>query len=355
MTIEAGRDESEVSAEWLDEILRGAGALATERVSAVRSTQIGMEIGFLSRTLRVELEYDGQCDGVPRSVIVKQEPAPGPYLTAERNLSAFEREIRFYREIAPRVGLRLPRVYHADAGASGAVLVMEDLSGLRSVDQVRGLQQSEVMQTVREVAKLHATFWGVTDHPSVAWIPAYEHFWEEDLAEHWPAFADEYGLRIGPEGRLLGERVVADFDRLSQAIRARPATVIHGDLRADNLLFGSNGAYLLDWQLATRSLATIDVARLLGGSEPTVERRGRQLEIVAGWHEALRDAGVKNYDLEEAIADYRRAVLYCLLIPIRSFSFVGADSGRRTARLVDAQAERFFASAVEMNAGAALG
>jgi Ser/Thr protein kinase RdoA (MazF antagonist) len=287
-------------------------------------------------------------------VIVKQEPAPGPYLEAERNLSAFEREIRFYREIAPRVPLRVPRIYRAEVGPSGAVLVMEDLSRLRSVDQVRGLHQSEAMQTVREVAKLHATFWGRVDEPSVAWVPAYEHFWEEDLAAHWPAFADEYGLRIGPEGVRLGERVVAEYDRLSQAIRARPATVIHGDLRADNLLFGAEGAYLLDWQLATRSLAAIDVARLLGGSEPILERRGRQIEVVAAWHEALREAGVQGYGLEEAIEDFRRAVLHCLLIPIRSFSFVGVNTGRRTARLVDAQAERFFASAVEMKAGEAL-
>jgi thiamine kinase-like enzyme len=354
MAIEARCDEDEVSADWLAEVLRDAGALAAQRVSVVRSTQIGMEIGFLSRTLRVELEYDGPSEGAPRSLIVKQEPAPGPYLAAERNLSAFEREIRFYREIAPRVALRLPRIYHAEVGPSGAVLVMEDLSRLRFVDQVRGLHQGEVMQALREVAKLHAVFWDAVDQPSVAWMPAYEHFWEEDLAEHWPAFADEYGLRIGPEGMRLGERVVGEFDRLAQAIRARPATVIHGDLRADNLLFGADGAYLLDWQLATRSIATIDVARLLGGSEPTLERRGRQLEVVAGWHDALREAGVQDYGLEEATCDFRRAVLYCLLIPIRSFSFVGANSGRRTARLVDAQAERFFASAVEMNAGVAL-
>ena len=108
---------------------------------------------------------------------------------------------------------------------------------------------------------------------------------------------------------------------------------------------------LLDWQLANRSLGTIDVARLLGGSEPAAERRGHQVEVCAAWHEALVAGGVRDYDFAAALDDFRLAVLYCLFIPVKGFYLAGAEPGVRTGRLLDAMAERFYASALEIDAG----
>ena len=56
---------------------------------------------------------------------------------------------------------------------------------------------------------------------------------------------------------------VARNDAIEAALRQRPWTLVHGDLRADNLLFGGPAddpvATILDWQTVTRSLAAIDV------------------------------------------------------------------------------------------------
>ena len=339
---------------WLDTVLRAAGVALPARVASLAATTIGVEIGFLSRTARVALTYDGERGAAPSAVVVKLEPSAGVYRSAERDIRAFEREIRFYRDIAPRVPLRLPRIFHAALTAEASVLVMEDLSHLRAVDQLHGLRQSEVVATVREVAKLHAAFWGRAADPALAWMPAYDHFWQDGFAATWPAFVQAYELRIGRDGVQLGERIGAQLDRLLARVRARTATIIHADLRADNLLFATDGAVILDWQLATRSMAAIDVAQLLGSSEPPPERRGHQLEVFAAWHEALLSAGVREYDLDQALADVRLAVLYTLLIPIRSFGLVGPGSGGRTGRLVDCQAERIFAAALELDAASAL-
>jgi len=54
-------------------------------------------------------------DGAPASLVAKLEPAAGAFREAERRFGAFDREIRFYREVAGRVPLRLPRIYYADA------------------------------------------------------------------------------------------------------------------------------------------------------------------------------------------------------------------------------------------------
>jgi tRNA A-37 threonylcarbamoyl transferase component Bud32 len=344
----------DIDAEWIDAILREAGVAMDGRVAAIEPTRIGVEIGFLSQTFRVAVTYEGGTARAPGSLVVKLEPTAAVFRDAERGIKAFEREIRFYQEIAPRVTLRLPRVFHAAVSPQSSLLVMEDLSALRHVDQIHGLRQAEVMGTVRQIAKLHAAFWGHTDEPTLRWIPAYDHFWEDGFAKTWPTFAEAYELRIGPEGVRLGERIAAQIDALMDRLRSRTATVIHADLRADNLLFAADDAVILDWQLVTRSLAAIDVARVLAGSEPPAERRGHQFEIFATWHEALLAAGVDDYPLEQALDDFRLALLYTLLIPIRSFGLVGPDAGSRTLRLVDCQADRIFAAAVELDAGRAL-
>jgi hypothetical protein len=61
-----------------------------------------------------------------------------------------------------------------------------------------------------------------------------------------------------------------------------------------------------------------------------------------------------DYRFEEALGDFRLAVLYSLLIPIRSFGLVGPGAGGRTGRLVDCIADRIFASALELDAATAL-
>jgi hypothetical protein len=43
-------------------------------------------------------------------------------------LDMFRCEVRFYREIAPVVGVRVPACYQAEETAEGTLLVLEDLS-----------------------------------------------------------------------------------------------------------------------------------------------------------------------------------------------------------------------------------
>ena len=65
---------------------------------------------------------------------------------------SFEREIAFYKELAPKVAARLPKVIAA-GDAEDPWLLMEDLTHLRAGDQVRGLPQCEVRSVVRQIAK----------------------------------------------------------------------------------------------------------------------------------------------------------------------------------------------------------
>ena len=110
----------EITARWVDEALRAGGAADLPEVSAVRTQVIGNEKGFLSQTMRIEIDYTGSGRGAPTSLVVKIEPELASLLEAERGSKAFDREIRFYREVACRVPLRVPRIYYADASDASA-------------------------------------------------------------------------------------------------------------------------------------------------------------------------------------------------------------------------------------------
>src|SRR5215469_8059257 len=60
-------------------------------------------------------------------VHVKRRARPDPGSISEA-LDSFRAEVRFYREIAPVVGVRVPACYQAEVTDEGTMLVLEDLS-----------------------------------------------------------------------------------------------------------------------------------------------------------------------------------------------------------------------------------
>jgi hypothetical protein len=61
---------------------------------------------------------------------VKRRGVPPPGSIPEA-LGMFRAEVRFYQEIAPVVGVRVPLCHRAEAGDDGTLLVLEDLSSWR--------------------------------------------------------------------------------------------------------------------------------------------------------------------------------------------------------------------------------
>lgn len=349
---------AEITPAWIEDALRSARAIAAERVATIDVRPIGEGQGFLSSMACVGIIYDRSTTGGPSSVVVKLEPTAGAFRDTERETRAFAREVDFYRDVAPGIDVRVPRVCYAVANDSGMALVMEDLSRLQGGDQLRGMQHDEVLITVRAIARLHATFWESDRLAALDWLPDHDQMWREGFEEHWPAFAAEYGVRLGRDALHLGERVRANIEWIKQRIAQRPSTLIHADLRADNLLFGEphspDAVVVLDWQLATRSMAAIDPTRLLGGSEPASQRLGHHLEVFTAWHEALLTHGVTGYEFDEALADFRLGALYNLMVPVKAHSLIAGSTGLRGWRLLDTIVERVYVSALELDAGSLL-
>ncbi|MEM6464190.1 MAG: oxidoreductase family protein [Pseudomonadota bacterium] len=319
---------------------------------------IGDERGFLSQTLRVETVRPEPSQHLPESFVVKIRPDNEQSREAEASINGFVREVRFYCDIAGDTDTRLTKVYFADADPDSAALVMEDLSHFKGGDQLVGLSHEQVRRVIEAVAPIHAAFWNSPRLNDFTWAPTVDHFNLDSFADAWPEFVDTYGLRIGPQGREIGDYLAKHIDQLEARVASRPRSIVHGDLRADNILFGegenTGDVIVLDWQLIMRNMAALDLARLYGGSEPIMERASRHRETVALWHDALMRSGVRDYSEADAWADFQLAMLHCTSIPVKVHALFSKTPFKRGAQLRDAMAERFFSCAAEVDALASL-
>src|SRR5215813_1771821 len=150
-----------ISAPWLTDVLRGAGILRRATFRAVDVHAIGEGLGFLSGRARVTISYDQTEEGAPASVVVKLPASIKECIAFAESTHAYEREIRFYREVAPRTPIRVPRMFATimEPADDVFVLVMEDLKGLTVGDQVIGMSRAQVLAAVRTIAPLHALWW----------------------------------------------------------------------------------------------------------------------------------------------------------------------------------------------------
>lgn len=285
-----------LDAAWLEDALRGGPALPAARVRRISTEIIGVGFGLDGTSARVTL--DG--DGVPATLVVK-------WCSAE-NAS---REERFYRQVAPRLELRLASLLGArvDAKSARGVLVLSDVAPARQGDTVVGATEAESDALTDLMARLHAPFWGGSGLPELAPIPRYAGDGPGQaarIAEVLPRFLAEWAGRLPPEALALAaelpERVSAAIGWLAQS----PPTLVHADLHLDNVLFLEDGTpVVLDWPSACRGPAALDFARLLVEGMTSAARRARQERLMRRYLDALAARGV-HCELERMRVDVAR-------------------------------------------------
>lgn len=360
MTLPIPARIEDVTAAWLTEALRSTGLLGEGVVKAIDSRIIGVAVGFLDGLARIRLTYDGPADDAPASVIVKCPAGTAANRDVGTAIHAYEREIRFYREIAPRSPIRLARCYYTaiDLAADRYILVLEDLSNLRAGDQVAGLHTAEVYSAANTIGKFHAYWWESPDFDGdLAWLPRLSLDLAADYRRCWPQFVQLFKPTLTPAQLEIGERVGRAFEWLQEALQRQPRTIVHGDFRADNMLLDDSGRpdsiVVLDWQIGTQGMAAYDLARMVCGSMEPAERAGHEMEILRQWHNALLEGGVRGYSFEQAVEDYKVGSLYALFIPVIFHDLIEAG-GDRGMQLAHAMRRRFFAAVVDQDAGSVL-
>lgn len=198
-------------------------------------------------------------------------------------LGMFTGEVRFYREIAPSLGVRVPACYTAEEGADGTLLVLEDLSAWTP--------GADPVAAARVLSGMHHRWAGAgpVRWPWLRPVGAAIDLVEELYRRTWPRLAVRGDLprSVAAFGAALVGRVT-DAER--EILAAGPLTIIHGDAQAQNMRTGPRGEVaLLDWEDVSAAPGLLDLAWLLTSStEPE-----RWDEVIAaygppeGLHHAL--------------------------------------------------------------------
>ena len=164
----------------------------------------------------------------------------------------------FYDELAPATPVRVPRVYASwyDADSAEFLVVQEAIDNDPTVDQMSGIAVDQAELVLLETARLHATWW---DHPRLAtldWLPRLDGPARRDnlatiTRTGWEALCDLLGDALTPRRARPRRGTARPRGRGAGANgRSSASTLIHSDLRADNLLFSPDGTAvtLIDWQ-----------------------------------------------------------------------------------------------------------
>lgn len=216
--------------------------------------------------------------GLPASVAVKLAII-GPDGDAARRSGAYEREALAYRHLLPHLDVRSPNCYGLVPDALGPTIILEDLSDKRSVDQLDGLQIDDALAVATQLGTLHraqaerlapvsspvatvrGNVVGLLDPPSLrSGLRALDRRWSEV---------------IGPDVRRAFTKLVDGQAELADRLAATGPTVLcHGDPRADNLVFDSDGSMILfDWQQIAHQPGVADLAWMAATSLASDARR----------------------------------------------------------------------------------
>ena len=330
----------DITADWLRE---AANTREFENLVSVSAARLGEGVGMTTEIWRLTLAYaDGARRG-PKTLLARLLPWGGRGRAAARTgpkalvaklqsgvpqmrdvanaYGLYEREVVFYRDIAPTISLRSPRWYVAEYEPSSHafVLVMEDLSAMTPGDQIAGLTLDQLKMAIDQVSGLHARWWnraelkGLEERVQPMGVAPY-HDYNARHAAGWETFDRFLAGRVSPETRRVGERLCHRLDGLIAEMMAGPRTLCHGDFRADNMMFAgkpgrATGLSCVDWQLALQAPGPFDIGYMMSASVDAKMRRRHEKRLLRGYHKRLRAAGVEGYSFKACLLDYRRALL----------------------------------------------
>ncbi|MGB8860779.1 MAG: phosphotransferase [Ilumatobacteraceae bacterium] len=338
----------EITSEWLSETLGADVRITGDR--RIGDGLVGMNIRF---TLEVP-----QGSDLPSAIIAKL-PSPDPTSRATGvALRNYEREVKFYAEIAPTVDIRVAHCHHGEWHEADGdfVLLLEDLSPAEQGNQITGCPADLAERSVIELARLHGPRWA---DPSLADIEFLQRRGPDDaerLQMLWtmflPGFFATYSKYLDAEGIALIERFGAQIPAWIEG-HTLADTVTHGDYRLDNLMFASErGGYpvaTVDWQTPGHGSPSGDVSYFLGAGPLPDVRREIERGVVDRYGAALAEYGV-HVDGAELWHQVCRDAYAGIVMSVVASQIVGGSE--RSEAMFAAMATRHTQHALDVGAEA---
>ena len=340
---------ADVTPTWIAEVLG-------VQVEAITVEQIAAGEGFMGQLARVSVTTS---DPAPASVIVKLPTGdPGGRMIGDM-MRVWEREHAFYRDVAPAMRTRVPKVLFNSLDP--VCLVLEDLAPAMPGDHVAGASDEQAERAIDAIAAHHAQWF---EHPDLAgfeWLPGLDdpsvHTLGAMFEVGWPTFLERYADELPARTLRWCEVFVPQLTTWIERHFDDPVTLIHGDFRLDNLFFAEDGSVaLVDWQLAMRAPGQTDLVYFCANNLTVESRRRLDRALVERYVDALRRHGVDTPAI--TVESVWRGYLEGLIFYASSFgaSLLTIDpANERGAALFDQLVRRTFTAVDDHAAGETIG
>ncbi|MDX1702822.1 MAG: phosphotransferase [Altererythrobacter ishigakiensis] len=316
---------ADVTARWISNRLRDAGVLNGGEVSDIRWEPIGT--GQVGDSARFHLTYDDS--GAGPATVAGKFPAENPTSRGTAAMMGlYAKEVQFYRELAPMLDVRVPQTYAAELSQDGSdfVLLFEDLVPQKGGNQLDSCTYHEACHAIRQAAALHAPSWNNDAILSLDWLQPQEAV-AAQIRSLYPqaqaVFAERYAGSLEPEFMSVCNELAKSDAWLS---RDHPKiSLVHGDFRLDNMLFGigrgSEPIAILDWQTLSIGHPMTDIGYFMGCGIGDDLRRQHEDELLDLYCAEMTARGVP-LTRDDIWRDYVIGALHGVSTAVFSAAFV---------------------------------
>jgi Uncharacterized oxidoreductase dhs-27 len=324
------RNIDELSNEWLSE------SFGVE----VTSFEVSfLEGGVLSDAFKIHnIQYSKPATDAPGSAVIKLANVVDERRAYAISNNAYIKELKFFTDLADDIPMTTPRVYAIEQDGSREaeffVILMEDLTAHSKVfDQVLDAPNEAFTRKINlQAAAMHAKFW---ESPALQldWVgdsggryvfpldgscrdcpdnvDTYVHLWEKMFGIS-PFDGPDASTSREMTDLIAGPKCIAILDYMTEVMSSRPKTLLHGDLRADNIFRSldkpadESTITYIDWQLVCAGPPGPEFAQAWQHSLPPESRR-KDRDFLKQYHDRLIElqpaAAVYTYDM--LIEDYK--------------------------------------------------
>lgn len=294
-----------LTSEWLTTVLRADGVLKSGRVTGFSAEPLSG--GYTSQVYRVLLEFEGNADAAPPSLIIKFHGESVATRAMFEGLRIYEKEVRFYQTLDRDRELPVPVCFAAefDSNNGNFVLLLEDLSAARpgswELDPI-----GDIHTALTHLADLHAAFWGDPRLEQHDWIvqvtdlrnpPPTKSHWALDLS----AVKLRYYDQLSASTWSICDKWLEHWDEVMLCIAQDTHTLVHTDVHLEQMFFPTDELprfVLFDWQYPSKSWGAEDVTHLIVTDLDIEDRRLHEEKLINHYFDCLCQQGVSDLTRE---------------------------------------------------------
>ncbi len=265
---------------------------------------------------RLRLHYD-DANGAPETVFCKLPPTNPEHRAMIGATGMGTREAWFYRDLAPRIAMRMPTVYFSEADSQGDfVMLMEDLTarGCRVSDGTWAIPGELAAKAIEDLAELHVRFQDPARLAAIAPWASAKRARSTDFTVRTLRFVIENHADLLSESYLDVARLFADRPDAIDALWDRgPQTLIHADPHIGNLFIDDGQVGFLDWGMLCVYTAMRDVSFFLTMGMDSGDRSRQERALVRHYVDVRRALGGVELSFDDAWMAHRLHAAYTVI------------------------------------------